>query len=138
MTSAARRKLIRAMALASAAMVAVAYSSAIQVAGAQQVQMPDATAEIRYGDRIPLSAKRPAIEGYAFWDHLRVDNLDRFGDFGREYLNSVGAGARVNFDRFALDAGVAVPLTRIGIENRRPPTRFLISLTSRLWPWSYQ
>ena len=95
-------------------------------------------AEIRYGDRIPVSAKRPAIEGYAFWDHLRVDNLDRFGDFGREYLNSVGVGARVNFDRFALDAGVAVPLTRIGIENRRPPTRFLVSLTSRLWPWSYR
>ena len=95
-------------------------------------------AEIRYGDRIPVSAKQPAIEGYAFWDQLRVDNLDRFGDFGREHLNSVGAGARVNFDRFALDAAVAVPLTRIGLENRRPPTRFLVSLTSRLWPWSYQ
>ena len=96
-------------------------------------------AEIRFGDRVPASAKKPAIEGYAFWDQVRIRNLDRFFivDSGH-YLHSVGGGARVNFDRFALDAAVAVPLTRIGIDNRRPPTRFLISLTSRLWPWSYR
>ena len=34
-------------------------------------------AEIRYGSRIPSSAKRPAVEGYAFWDHARVSNKDR-------------------------------------------------------------
>lgn len=96
-------------------------------------------AEIRYGDRIPTSAQKPAIEGYAFWDQVRIKNLDRFLDVpGRPYLHSVGGGARINFNRFALDAAVAFPLTRIGIDNRRPPTRFLISLTSRLWPWSYQ
>jgi hypothetical protein len=53
-----------------------------------------------------------------------------------DHLNSVGAGARVNFDRFALDAALAVPLTRVGVENIRPDPRFLVSLTTRLWPWS--
>jgi hypothetical protein len=57
---------------------------------------------------------------------------------GSDHLTSVGAGARVNFDRFALDAALAVPLTRIGVDNRRPGARFLISLTTRLWPWSFR
>jgi len=96
-------------------------------------------AEIRAGSRVPVSAKKPAFEGYAFWDHAKIHNLDRLIDIaGREHLNSVGGGARISFDRFALDAALAFPLTRIGIDNRRPPIRFLVSLTSRLWPWSYQ
>ena len=95
-------------------------------------------AEIRYGSRIPLSARRPAIEGYAFWDHALVRNRDKLlPSIGREHLNSVGAGARVNWDRFILDAGVAVPLTHIGPLNKRPDPRILISLTTRLWPWRF-
>jgi hemolysin activation/secretion protein len=95
-------------------------------------------AEIRYGSRIPVSAKRPAFEGYAFWDQAIVRNHGRTDAlFGREHLHSVGAGARVNWDRFTLDAGLAVPLTRIGLLDRKPPVRFLVSLTSRLWPWRY-
>jgi hemolysin activation/secretion protein len=95
-------------------------------------------AEIRYGSRIPLSARRPAVEGYIFWDHALVRN--RGGSFiiaGKEHLNSVGGGARVNWDRFVLDAGLAVPLTRVGPLNQRPDPRVLVSLTSRLWPWRY-
>jgi hemolysin activation/secretion protein len=96
-------------------------------------------AEIRVGSRVPVSTRRPAFEGYGFWDHAKIHNLGALGDVaGRKYLNSVGAGARVNFDRFALDAALAIPLTRIGIDDRRPPTRILVSLTSRLWPWSYR
>ncbi len=94
--------------------------------------------EIRYGSRVPLSAKKPAVEGYAFWDHAFVRNHD--GAFlvgGTQHLDSVGAGARVNWDRFTLDAGLAVPLTHIGVLNQKPDTRFLISLTTRLWPWRY-
>jgi len=56
---------------------------------------------------------------------------------GREHLNSIGAGARVNWDRFVLDAALAVPLTHVGALNRKPDPRFLVSLTSRLWPWRY-
>jgi hemolysin activation/secretion protein len=95
-------------------------------------------AEIRYGSHVPQSARSAAIEGYAFWDHAAVGNRDHLIDpIGRQHLDSVGAGARINFDRFALDAALAVPLTRIGIDDRRPDPRFLVSLTSRLWPWSY-
>jgi hemolysin activation/secretion protein len=96
-------------------------------------------AEVRIGSRIPVNAHRPAVEGYAFWDHVKVHRIDPLTDIGgRQHLDSVGTGARISFERFALDAALAVPLTRIGIDNKRPPTRFLVSLTTRLWPWSYQ
>ena len=94
--------------------------------------------EIRYGSRIPVSAKRAAVEGYVFWDQAMVRNEGQTDlVFGREHLHSVGGGARINWDRFTLDGGVAVPLTRIGLLDRKPPVRFLVSLTSRLWPWRY-
>jgi hemolysin activation/secretion protein len=96
-------------------------------------------AEIRVGSLIPSSAKKAAVEGYVFWDHARISNLDRlFIVAGSKHLNSVGAGARVNFDRFSLDANLAVPLTAVGILDRKPDPRILISLTSRHWPWSYK
>ena len=96
-------------------------------------------AELRIGSRIPASSKRAAIEGYAFWDHARVGNRDRLVDVeGSRHLNSVGAGARINFDRFALDTSLAVPLTRVGILDEKPDPRLLVSLTTRLWPWSYR
>jgi hemolysin activation/secretion protein len=95
-------------------------------------------AEIRYGSRVPLSANKPAVEGYAFWDHAIVRNRDKLLPvIGRDHLNSIGAGARINWDRFILDAGVAVPLTHVGPLNSRPDPRVLISLTTRLWPWRY-
>lgn len=96
-------------------------------------------AEIRYGSRIPQSAKSAAVEGYLFWDHARITDLDRLSLItGSRHLDSVGGGARVNFNRFILDAALAVPLTRLGDPGRRPDTRFLVSLTTRLWPWSYR
>jgi hemolysin activation/secretion protein len=94
-------------------------------------------AEIRFGNRIPQSARKMAVEAYAFWDHAKVSNYDRlFVVPGSNHLDSVGGGARLNYRQFALDAAVAVPMTRIGFDNRKPPVRFLISLTTRLWPWS--
>jgi hemolysin activation/secretion protein len=96
-------------------------------------------AEIRVGSRIPASSKRAGVEGYVFWDHARISNLDKLVVLaGSRHLNSVGGGARIAFDRFTLDAGLAVPLTRIGLPARKPDPRFLISLTTRLWPWSYK
>ena len=96
-------------------------------------------AELRFGSTVPSGAKRPAVEGYAFWDHARIKNLDELTTVeGSRHLNSVGAGARVVFDRFALDTTVAVPLTRIGILDEKPGVRLLFNLTTRLWPWSYR
>lgn len=96
-------------------------------------------AEVRYGSRVPTSAKKPAFEGYLFWDHASIHNLGKlFVVPGSNHLDSAGGGLRVSFERFALDASLADPLSRIGIDNKRPPVRFLISLTTRLWPWSYR
>ena len=95
-------------------------------------------AEIRYGSKVPISASKPAVEGYAFWDHANVSHHDSAIVVSqREHLNSVGGGARINWDRFAADASLAFPLTRVGPFNRKPPVRFLFSLTTRLWPWKY-
>jgi hemolysin activation/secretion protein len=95
--------------------------------------------EIRAGSTVPTSARKAAVEGYVFWDHARVSNLDKaFIVAGSKHLNSIGGGARIAFDRFSLDASLAVPLTRVGILDRKPGARFLISLTTRLWPWSYK
>jgi len=96
-------------------------------------------AEVRFGTRVPVNAKKPAVEGYGFWDHAEVRNHDRLVIVaGSEHLDSVGGGARINFDRFQVDASVAVPLTRVGLDDKRPDPRFLLSLTTRLWPWSYR
>jgi hemolysin activation/secretion protein len=95
--------------------------------------------EIRWGSRIPVSASRPAIESYGFWDHAEVRHHDSpIIVSEREHLNSVGVGARINWDRFILDTAFAIPLTHVGPLNRKPSPRFLISLTTRLWPWRYQ
>ena len=55
------------------------------------------------------------------------------------HLNSVGGGARIGFDRFALDAALAVPLTRVGLLNEKPdPALPLLPYQPGLWPWSYR
>jgi hemolysin activation/secretion protein len=95
------------------------------------------SAEIRYGSRIPLSAKKPAFEGYGFWDHAQVGHRDSVIVAGREHLNSFGTGLRVNWNRFVLDTGLAVPLNHVGPLNHRPGARLLVSLTTRMWPWKY-
>jgi hemolysin activation/secretion protein len=95
-------------------------------------------AEVRLGSTVPQSARKPAVEAYGFWDHAFVRDRGKFVLAGAaDHLNSVGGGARVNFDRFALDAALAVPLTPVGVDHKRPGTRFLVSLTTRLFPWSY-
>lgn len=96
-------------------------------------------AEIRFGSTVPKSPSKPAVEAYLFWDHAKATSLERlFVAEQPDDLDSVGGGARVTFNRFALDAGLAVPLSRVGIPARKPDPRFLVSLTTRLWPWSTQ
>jgi hemolysin activation/secretion protein len=96
-------------------------------------------AEIRVGSMIPKSPSSAAAEAYLFWDHARVTSLERLSAVDQpDDLDSVGGGARISFTRFTLDAGLAVPLSRVGIPARKPGPRFLVSLTTRLWPWSIQ
>lgn len=94
-------------------------------------------AEIRLGSVIPKTPNKLASEAYLFWDHAEIDTLGQlFVVDQSETLDAVGAGVRATFDRFAIDAAVAVPLSRVGIPARKPDPRFLVTLTSRLWPWS--
>jgi hemolysin activation/secretion protein len=96
-------------------------------------------AEIRFGSLVPKSPGKAAVEAYLFWDHAKVSSLERLFVVDQpDHLNSVGGGALANFNRFTLDAGLAVPLSRVGIPARKPDPRFLVSLTTRLWPWSSQ
>ena len=56
-----------------------------------------------------------------------------------KHLKSAGGGIRGELsDRLALDALVAVPLEQAGMieERREGDPRFLITLTTRLLPWS--
>jgi hemolysin activation/secretion protein len=93
--------------------------------------------EVRVGSVYPKSPKDLAIEGYGFFDYARISNKDRlFLDESSRHLSSVGAGARASFSRFYLDAAVAIPLTHVGPFDKKPDPRFLLSLTTRLWPWS--
>jgi hemolysin activation/secretion protein len=96
-------------------------------------------AEIRIGSLIPSRAHGTGVEGYGFWDHAMVHNRDRLSIIpGPHHIDSVGGGARISFDRFALDTALAIPLTRLGFDHKKPDPRFLVSLTTRLFPWSYQ
>ena len=93
-----------------------------------------AQAEVRVGRPVASSPAKVAAEGYAFFDHARVRNLGP-EPIGANRLSSAGVGARVAFDRFVFDTALAVPLSAIG--GRKPDPRLLVSLTTRLWPWSY-
>jgi hemolysin activation/secretion protein len=94
-------------------------------------------AEIRFGRLDPQSPKDLAIQPYLFFDSAWVGNEDSlFVTPGRQDLHSAGAGIRAAFgDRVQLDATFAVPLVPTGLFDETPDPRFLISLTTRLWPW---
>lgn len=85
------------------------------------------TTEIRTST-MPLG-KKAAIQPYAFFDLAQIWNEAPDFDDG---LASVGAGARVSFDRFSLDSMVAVPLKRAGLQTKRGDVRVLFTLTARI------
>jgi hemolysin activation/secretion protein len=96
--------------------------------------------EVRIGSLVPRKRKGLAIQPYAFVDAAWVSNEDRlFTIAGPNHLVSVGGGIRAAFaDRARLDIGVAVPLRRAGLLADRPDPRLLVSLITRLWPWSFK
>ncbi len=95
-------------------------------------------AEVRFGRLDPQGPRDFDIQPYLFFDAAWVGNEDRiFLSGGRQDLRSAGGGVRAIWgDRLQLDAAVAVPLVRAGLLTETPDPRFLISLTTRLWPWS--
>jgi len=93
-------------------------------------------AEVRFGTGIPRTQRSFAVQPYAFLDGAWVWNKDD-GTAGADKLLSAGGGVRIGFgDRFRLDATLAVPLKRAGLQTERGDPRLLISFTTRLLPWN--
>ncbi len=75
-----------------------------------------------------------ALQPYLFADAGWVWN--QHDGQGAERLTSAGGGIRADLDsHFRLDAALAVPLERAGLQTRRGDPRLLVTLTSRLIPW---
>lgn len=95
-------------------------------------------AELRFGRLAPQTATDLQVQPYLFFDAAWVRNRDRlFVTGGEEDLQSAGAGVRAIYgDRIQLDVTFAVPLARAGLQADTPDPRLLISLTTRVLPWS--
>lgn len=104
--------------------------------------------ELRYGSLIPHTAKSFALQPYGFVDAAWAwrRGID-FAGPGYDRLLSAGGGVRAAWgNRARLDLGVAVPLEHVGrtpalndvpgLEGRKGDTRILLSLTTRLLPWT--
>ena len=91
------------------------------------------SAELR-GPRYRISdGSELRVQPYVFGDAARVWNK---GPGGNDHLSSAGGGVRAELgDRFRLDATVAVPLERAGLQTKRGNPRFLLTLTTRILPW---
>lgn len=87
------------------------------------------------GPRIdPTKRGTISIQPYLFGDAAWVWNRKLGGD--PDHLKSVGGGVRADLaGRFRLDAAVAVPLERAGLQDKKGDPRLLVTLTSRLLPW---
>ena len=95
-------------------------------------------AELRYGSLFPRGADDWGIEPFVFLDQVWVWNEDRLLAAGDGEVTSVGGGVRVAWgDRLRLEASLTLPLDRTIFAPEREP-RLLITLTTRLWPWSSQ
>ena len=76
------------------------------------------------------------IQPYVFGDAAWTWTRGQFSD--PKHLTSAGGGIRgVLGNRAALDVALAVPLERTGmVERRKGDARLLLTLTTRLLPWS--
>ena len=93
--------------------------------------------EMRFGSILPKAADRASVQPYLFFDVAKVYNEDRLTADVNNKLSSIGAGVRSLYRGATLDVALAVPLERAGLQTRTPDPRLLISLTTRLFPWSF-
>jgi hemolysin activation/secretion protein len=96
-------------------------------------------AELRYGSLVPRGPGKLAWQAFAFLDAARVSEAGRIPTLtGGRTLVSAGGGVRALLgDGARIEAVLAVPLERAGVPAGRPDPRLLLSLTTRLWPWSF-
>jgi len=97
-------------------------------------------AELRFGSIVPRTPESLAWQPYIFADAAWVSNEDRlFPLAGRQHLASVGGGIRAGWgDRARIDATIAVPLVRAGLQTGKGDPRLLLSFTTSIRPWSFR
>lgn len=95
-------------------------------------------AELRFGSIIPRAIDAVSIQPYLFLDAAKTWNEDKLTPDVRNDLVSIGGGVRGIWRAAQLDVSLAVPVERVGAFAERPDPRLLVSLTTRLWPWSFQ
>lgn len=97
-------------------------------------------AEIRYGSLVTPGPRKLAWQAFAFFDAARVSEAGRIPVLtGGRSLASAGGGVRAALgDGVRFEAVLAVPLERTGFASERGDPRLLLSLTTRLWPWSFR
>lgn len=86
------------------------------------------------GPRLAMDGSRTwRLQPFAYFDAAWVWNK---GVAGSQRLTSAGGGIRSEIgSRFRLEATLAVPLERLGLQASRSDPRFLVTLTTRLLPW---
>jgi hemolysin activation/secretion protein len=101
------------------------------------------SAEVFFGRATPRSRDDLALQPYGFVDVAWVWNKDRpaFSAYPGQNdplrLTSAGAGVRATYgDLGRLDVALAFPLEKAGLLTRKPDPRLLVSLTTRLLPWT--
>ncbi|MET0308993.1 MAG: ShlB/FhaC/HecB family hemolysin secretion/activation protein [Sphingomonas sp.] len=95
-----------------------------------------------YAFRVEPRVKLPLglpfdVQLTGFYDSVRLWNLDQGATEKNRLLRSVGGGVRLLVSgAFVLDAIYAHPLDRVLLtDTKKPDDRFLISLTTRLFPF---
>ena len=98
--------------------------------------LPDLSG-LSHSEKDALSRKDFAYEAIAFYDAVRLWNLDTGSVEDNRRLRSVGAGARVSWgDHARLEFLYARPLDRAqSLDDKRAPARVLVSLVFRALPW---
>ncbi len=95
-------------------------------------------AELRYGRAVPRAPGALTFEPFVFLDQAWTWNEDRLPPVPRQELTSIGGGVRAAWgDRLRLEALIAVPLDRTLFQPDRDP-RLLVTVTTRLLPWSWR
>jgi hemolysin activation/secretion protein len=87
------------------------------------------------GPRVAMFKRaRFLVQPYVFGDAAWVWNKNEDGD--PDHIKSAGGGLRAAWnEQMAIDAAVAVPLEKAGLDHKRGNPRFLLTLTTRLLPW---
>lgn len=94
--------------------------------------------ELRLPRVQPMEKVNLSVMPFVFTDLAWVWNKRSFftAPANPDFLASVGGGFRaVLNNRFRIDGTLAVPLKAAGLQTHNHDPRFLVSLTTKLWPW---